>query len=84
VAFPQEKALGGGSLSAPLQTRFGATAFIARRRKQEHQGWLPLGWLQQEAMHPALISLKREAIYVAKQEAIYVAVVYDFPEVVVL
>ena len=40
------------------------------------QGWLPLDWLQQEAMHPALIS--------SKQEAIYVAVVFDIPEVVVL
>jgi len=40
------------------------------------QGWLPLGWLQQEAMHPAL--------NFSKQEAIYVAVVFDFPKVVVL
>ena len=35
------------------------------------QGWLPLGWMQQEAMHPALLS--------SKQEATYVAVVFDFP-----
>ena len=70
--LPEAKALGGGPLSAPLQYRFSATALIARRRKQQHLGWLPLGWLQQEAMHPALISLK--------QEAIYVAVVFDFSE----
>ena len=61
-------------ISAPFQTRLGAVAFIFLPRKQQRQGWQPLGWLQQEAMHPALISLK--------QEAIYVAVVFDFPKVV--
>ena len=63
--------------SSPLSPRLGAIHAWAGMRGTHQlvlkpvQGWLPLDWLQPEAMHPALIP--------SKQEAIYVAVVYDFP-----
>ena len=53
-------------MDAAWLTRFGATAFISRRRKQQHRGWQPLGWPRQEAMYPwTLIPSKQEAISVA-------------------
>jgi len=55
------KPFSGGSLSAPFQNRFGAIAFISLRRKQQRQGWQPLGWLQQEAMYPAPFFLEAES-----------------------
>jgi len=38
-------------ISAPFQTRLGAVDFIFLHRKQQRQGWQPLGWLQQEALY---------------------------------
>jgi len=42
-----------------------SSSFQAWSGARQRQGWQPLGWLQQEAIYLARISLKQEAIYVA-------------------
>jgi len=63
-------------MDAAWLTRFGATAFISRCRKQQRQGWQLFDWLQQEAMYPALCSSKQEANYVAVVHCLPMAALY--------